>query len=219
MDEQQKRDLSGKRNRRWWLMLLLLAGAAVLVVGTLGVDAVIGTRIKSIPSASNAPNLLVGDYFTVNTRAYKNHSPLRGDLVVFKLPGDADVEFRKRVIGLPGDKIQIKGGLVFINGAEISRIRLEDYQDGRGEVFKQYSERFPDGRAYATLDLEIDGPGDNSPEYVVPDRHYFVMGDNRDRSLDSRNQRVGYVPRKNITARAGIVLYARDFSRIGLTLN
>ncbi len=167
----------------------------------------------SIPSRSMAPTLLVGDHLFANTGAYRDADPQRGDIAIFKLPGNPDVDYIKRLVGLPGDAIQIVSGILHINGVAVGRDKTDDYVDANGQGnarrTQQFSETLPGGRTYAILEAHGDtGSMDNTEVYTVPDGHYFAMGDNRDRSRDSRYlTSVGFIPRENVFARAE-VLYA-----------
>ncbi|MEL0231474.1 MAG: signal peptidase I [Hyphomicrobiales bacterium] len=186
----------------------------------------------TIPSGSMLPNLLVGDYLFVSkySYGYSRYSlpfspniikdrifarlPERGDVVVFRLPNDTDVDYIKRVIGLPGDKIQIKNGLIYINDEEVS---ISNYNDNY-KYFAQYNKNtlkneILDGKSHLVLDLETGSLGDNTGIYRVPNDHYFMMGDNRDNSLDSRFiDQVGYVPFENFVGRAEFLFFSSDKS-------
>jgi signal peptidase I len=137
----------------------------------------------------------------------------RGDVAVFKYPGDLTIDYIKRVIGMPGDHIQMKGGVLFINGQEVKKERVADYQDpngesGQGPVVAQFQETLPNGVTYNVLDFG-DTSADNTQEYVVPENHYFMMGDNRDNSQDSRFlDKVGYVPIENFVGKADIIFFS-----------
>ena len=140
-------------------------------------------------------------------------TPNRGDVAVFKYPQDLTVDYIKRVIGLPGDVIQMKHGVLFINGQEVKKERVADYVDpngesGSGPTVAQYRETLPNGVTYNVLDFgELSE--DNTEEYVVPPDHYFMMGDNRDNSQDSRFlDKVGYVPIENFVGKADIVFFS-----------
>jgi signal peptidase I len=153
------------------------------------------------PSASSYPNLMVGDMFFVSKTAYRNADPQRGDIAVFKLPSDPSIVYIKRVIGLPGDRIQMKEGRLYLNGTMASREPVTyqppiDQPDEAGAIF--YRETLPNGRSYYIAERSDDGDADNTDEYVVPEGHYFTLGDNRDNSQDSRFlQQVGYIPRES----------------------
>jgi signal peptidase I len=140
-------------------------------------------------------------------------TPKRGDVAVFKYPQDLSIDYIKRVIGLPGDKIQMKQGVLFINGVEVKKERIEDYIDpdaesGKGPVVSQFRETLPNGVSYNVLDFG-DGEADNTDVYVVPADHYFMMGDNRDNSQDSRYlNKVGYVPIENFVGRADVIFFS-----------
>ena len=141
-------------------------------------------------------------HFDFPGRVFFAASPERGDVAVFKLPTNTEIDYIKRVIGLPGDHVQMKDGVLYINGEAVPKVRVEDYVDtepsGGGHPIQQYEETLPNGLKYRVLDEQANGSGDNTMEYVVPADHYFIMGDNRDNSEDSRYlDQVGYVPEEN----------------------
>lgn len=189
----------------------------------------------NIPSGSMKATLLVGDYLFVSKYSYGysqysfpfgiisfpgrifGSGPDRGDVVVFKLPKDNSTDYIKRVIGLPGDKIQMVNGTLHINGQAVKRERISDWvsndPEGRGQPIKRYRETLPNGVSYTTLDLVDNGFYDNTPVYEVPANHYFMMGDNRDNSTDSRVlSAVGYVPYENLEGRAQMIFFSIDES-------
>ena len=144
--------------------------------------------------------------------------PERGDVAVFKLPTNTDIDYIKRVIGLPGDRIQMRDGVLHINGEAVQKQRIADYIDTNGEAggrgggtttIPQFVETLPNGVTYKVLDEDPQSVADNTIEYVVPENHYFMMGDNRDNSQDSRFlQQVGYVPIENYVGRADMIFFS-----------
>jgi signal peptidase I len=192
----------------------------------------------NIPSGSMIPTLLVGDYLFVSkfSYGYSKHSmpfslpiipgrvfesePERGDVVVFKLPSDTSQDYIKRVIGLPGDTVQVKEGRLYINNKMIERERIEDYiltdGGGRSAAVPQYIETLPNGRVHRILEMFGDqGPSDNTEAFNVPEGHFFMMGDNRDNSADSRAfpSRFRFVPIENLVGRAEFLFYSKDSSQ------
>jgi signal peptidase I len=185
----------------------------------------------TIPSASMEPNLYEGDYIIVSKFSYgwSRHSipfsppifegrlmeraPERGDIAVFKLPSDGRTDYVKRIIGLPGDRIQMRGGLLWVNDKLVVRTEEAPVQTdaGYGVVrdVPQFRETLATGRSYMTQDLGPDSEYDNTETYVVPEGFYFAMGDNRDNSLDSRVSPplgVGFVPADHLVGKAQIIL-------------
>lgn len=157
----------------------------------------------NLPATSMSPSLNQGDYFVVSKFAYRNAPPQRGDIVVFH-PAAIASSFVKRIVGLPGERIQVVAGVLHINGVAVAQKRVEDFVepcDGQSCRVPQYRESFPGGRTDLILDRIGNGPGDNTEVFVVPKDSYFVLGDNRDNSMDSRMQEVGFVARNSIVGK------------------
>ncbi len=208
----------------------------------------------SIPSESMLPRLMVGDYLFVQkwSYGYSRHSlpfspplpegrvlgvlPTRGDVVVFKAPPSAKVDYIKRVIGLPGDTVQMRGGQVLLNGRVIPKTRIDDFvapvtanspcfapefseagSDGTTRCrYSRYRETLPGGRSYDVLDV-AGTSADDTGVFTVPDGHLFLMGDNRDKSADSRfpamdGSGIGFVPVENLVGRAWVTVFSTDGS-------
>ena len=189
----------------------------------------------NIPSGSMKPNLLVGDFIFVSKYSYgfSKHSlpfsiplipdkifsntPERGDVVVFKTPENNRTDYIKRVIGLPGDKIEIKNGIIFINGSEILRKKLNDFidtdNDTNNKRVRMYNEYFFN-KEINILDITDNGIADNTQLFNVPKNHFFVMGDNRDNSQDSRFiSTVGFIPYNNLVGKAQFIFFSLENAR------
>lgn len=188
----------------------------------------------NIPSGSMLPNLLIGDYLFVSKYSYGyskysfpfaligfdgrifEDKPERGDIAVFRFPLDPSVDFIKRVIGLPGDEIQIKEGILHINGKAVKREKVKDdeefiFRENNGNVkrFTKYLETLPNGVSHTIIERSDDAEFDNTEVFKVPEGHYFMMGDNRDNSSDSRSK-VGFVPKENLIGRAEFIFFSND---------
>lgn len=211
----------------------------------------------TIPSGSMLPRMMIGDYLFVAKwpYGYSRYSmpfgiarfdgrilegtPDRGDVAVFRYPGGGDEDYVKRVIGLPGDRIQMRGGILHLNGEAVPKVRIADYLvpitpnspcrwvdpdaarvvtgDGGARfcAYPRYRETLPGGRSYEVLD-QIDGIADNTNVFLVPEGHVFMMGDNRDDSQDSRFAQdvggVGYLPEDHLIGEALITFFSTDGS-------
>lgn len=179
----------------------------------------------SIPSGSMKDTLLVGDYLFVSKFSYGyskyslpfspdlfdgriwSSEPERGDVAVFKFPPNPNIDYIKRVVGLPGDKIQMIDSVLHINGTPVKRERAGLFTDDEtGQIVQSYKETLPNGVTYSTLDVNVSST-DNTRVFEVPEGHYFMMGDNRDNSSDSRLG-VGFVPLENFVGKASVVFFS-----------
>ncbi len=186
-----------------------------------------------IPSSSMVPSLLVGDYLFVSkysygysdkgtffgvpiikvpARIFDYKTPKRGDVAVFKLPSNPKVNYIKRVIAEPNDTIQIKEEIVYINGVALDREVIGTFEDG-GKDFIQYVEIAISGKMYNIMEDIPNEKYDNTEEFKVPENHYFVMGDNRDHSADSRTNQIPYpfVPIENFVGKAEMIFFSMDY--------
>lgn len=184
----------------------------------------------NIPSGSLLPTLQIGDYLFVEKYAYGyskysfpmsiidfrgrsfESEPKRGDIAVFRRPKKVDVDYIKRIIGLPGDRIQVIEGILYINGKPIMRdfrnVETID-DDGNISMYKRYIETLPNGVQYYIYEISDGSRFDNTQIYTVPPGHYFAMGDNRDSSLDSRAlEDVGFIPAENLIGRAWFIFFS-----------
>lgn len=214
-------------------ILRATASVAASILAILAVAAAIRIFLFqpfSVPSSSMEPTLRIGDNFFADKRSYglSRYSfpfdagfngrlgaaaPQRGDIVVFKLPTDRKVDYVKRVIGLPGDEILVQHGVVQINGTPVPKRPMGDVTvdtgDGRAYTIPSFEETLPEGRKIVVVEMEPDGAYDNVGPFKVASGHYFVMGDNRDNSMDSRSaEQVGMIPAENIFARASIIYFS-----------
>jgi signal peptidase I len=216
------------RTERIIVTVLLVLAASPLVVRTFFF------QTFAIPSGSMVPTVLSGDYIFVSKSAYgyTHYSlpfspplfsgrilaaePQRGDVVVFRHPKDDSTDYMKRIVGLPGDRIQMIRSVLHINGVPTRRERISDYVDsegGRAVKVRRWRETLPNGVSYDTLDVVENGYYDDTPVYAVPAGHYFMMGDNRDNSTDSRVLRsMGYVPFENLIGRVSVIFWSIDKS-------
>lgn len=192
----------------------------------------------NIPSGSMLPTLEIGDYLFVYkpSYGYSRHSfpfglapiegrifsdpPKRGDVIVFKLPTNPGIDYIKRIVGLPGDRVQVIDGRLYLNGALVPRepVGLRQISErGLTSTLAVYIETLPGGVMHEIYEEADDRPLDNTPEYLVPDGHYFCMGDNRDYSQDSRVQDlVGFVPLENIVGKADFIFFSFDGSKASI---
>ncbi len=185
-----------------------------------------------IPSSSMKPGLLIGDYIFVAKYSYGysrysfpfgidffdgriwKTTPKRGDVVVFRLPSEPSINYIKRLIGLPGDRLQMRDGVLYINDEEIHKAfdgTFVDLDATPPVDIQKFLETLPEGKVVQTLDQNPNSPQDNTGIFEVPQGHYFMMGDNRDNSQDSRFlAHVGYVPEENLVGRAAMIFFSNS---------
>jgi len=217
----------------WWDLLKILLYALVIAL----VERTFLFQPYNIPSGSMEDTLQVGDFLFVEKFAYGYSryafpwgrllppfgrvwaaAPARGDVAVFALPADPSRDFVKRIIGLPGDRVQMVDGVLYLNEKPIPKRRVTDYvedQNGYLHHVARYRETLPGGLSYYVLDRENEGAYDTTSVYTVPAGHYFMLGDNRDDSDDSRGI-VGYVPAENLVGKAEIKFFSIDERKTGV---
>jgi signal peptidase I len=208
------------RYNRWYIYI----GAWVLAVvlqSVLELVPVSSIDAFSSPSGSMSPTLVEGDYYQTRTLAFVGRLPERGEIVVFRPTSDPDVDFVKRIIGLPGDRIQLREGRLYINDVIVERVELsheeaaslpQPYPDDR-----VYREILPGGASHLISEVSDTAYNDNTLEFVVPAEHVFVLGDNRDRSNDSRAG-LGFIPLAGLHDKPLFIYWSADKSRVGKVL-
>ena len=186
----------------------------------------------NIPSGSMIPTLLVGDYLFVSKYSYGyskysfpfgvvpiddrllDKNPKRGDVIVFRKPGDESIDYIKRLIGLPGDTVQVRNGILLVNNKEAKRLKTNMGKMknifGQEKVFIEYKEKFENTNFHKIIESSDSDPFDNTIEFIVPENNFFFMGDNRDNSRDSRTSEVGFVPKKNLIGKAQIIFFSHN---------
>ncbi len=191
----------------------------------------------NIPSGSMIPTLLIGDFIFVSQYkyGYSKHSlplslplikdrilkkmPKRGDVVVFKTPRDNRTHYVKTLVGLPGDAVQVKKGIVYINDKEVKKYKIdpEYYIENKYVIDKDYVEIFSNGQKHIVRELQNNSSADNTIKFTVPNDHFFMMGDNRDNSIDSRALGyVGFIPFNNLVGKAEMIFFSIDKKKFGI---
>lgn len=230
MSQPADKSINKSATNEWWETFVVIVEALLIAI-------VLRSFLYqpfSIPTASMQQTMMIGDYFVANkfVWGYGKHSfslgrygnftlldfelpianrilgrdPNRGDIAVFR-PVPQNIEYIKRIVGLPGDTIQVREGRLYINGTMVEREEIAKAKDtdsnGQTVDVTVYRETFPEGTTHIIQEISDNAGLDNTSEYVVPAGHYFMMGDNRDRSADSRVlSQVGYVPAVNLIAKA-----------------
>ena len=207
---------------QWYVYLAVL----LIVFGfnfTMDMEAERLTRTASynLPSRSMHPNLLQGDYLIAKRSAYSDRLPTHGEIVLFKNPKDGKTDMIRRVIALPGDQIELRKGRFYRNGEAVTRGQISrppgysttDY-GGKSATF--YLETMSDEASYMIMEEIGEDWFNDIPVYDVPDDQFFVLGDNRDNSIDSHV--FGFVPIKNLTDRPLYLYWSSDWSRIGMAV-
>ena len=226
--------VAAKKTRGWFAEFVVTIFQALILALLVQLFLV---QSFTIPSGSMEHTLDVGDYLFVNKYAYGysrysfsygvlgldsgiipfngrvlQKAPKRGEIAVFRNPKVTGVDYVKRVIGLPGDKIQMKAGVLIINGTPVPRVLDKDFDEtdeqGQHVTGKQYTETLPNGVSYQVLKRTDDGNANNTSVYEVPAGQYFMMGDNRDNSEDSRFETLGTIPFDNLIGRPWFIYFS-----------
>lgn len=185
-----------------------------------------------IPSGSMKPTLLEGDFIFVSKydfgysrysfplglplfkgRIFSKKQPDRGDILVFRLPANPKINYIKRLIGLPGDTVQMKDGVLYINEKPVPKEyigEILEYEKNPGSVIEEYKETLDNKVTFSVLDKTKFGNGDNTYPFNIPDKYYFFMGDNRDNSLDSRFKETGFIPEENLIGKARVIFFSAN---------
>jgi signal peptidase I len=220
--------MAKKKSGGWLESIKTIVYAGLIAIGI----RTIAFEPFNIPSGSMIPTLLVGDYLFVSKYSYGysrfsapfgpnlfsgrifGSLPQRGDVAVFKLPKDTSQDYIKRIIGLPGDRIQVRGGVLHVNGTPVKRELVGESDLDRcypRDTAKYYRETLPEGRVHGILECSDNNLADNTQEFRVPANHVFGMGDNRDNSQDSRFlDAVGFIPVENLVGRAEFIFFSID---------
>lgn len=216
---------------RWFVSLV---AAPLLVLALVVCFRTFAHQPFNIPSGSMYPTLIVGDQLFASKSAYGwsrfslpwrlvnfngrvwGRAPERGDIVIYRLPADENTDYIARVIGLPGERVRVTRGIVYIDEVPVRKEQIEDFIDPlNGGAQPQYRETLANGVSYRVLDVTPVGSADDTEEYLIPAGHYFMLGDNRDNAMDSRFQAVGFIPKDHFVGRAGMIYWNAFGAPIG----
>ena len=229
MEDEAQKKLNPDDQESIWEMIktAILAVLIALIIRTFVAEPF------NIPSGSMVPTLLVGDYLFVSKYSYgyskyafpldlatfdgriMADTPKRGDVAVFRQPKQPSIDYIKRIVGLPGDTISVKDGILYINDTAVIRkkMSIEYLEDSFGRLSnnQRYKEILPNGYAHPIVEKSDEELYDNTQTYIVPEGHFFAMGDNRDNSQDSRAMAaVGFVPMDNLVGKAQFIFFSTN---------
>ncbi len=202
---------------RWYVYIGLWAFVAVWQI-VLELVPVPSIDAYNSPSGSMSPTLVEGDHYQTRTLAFAGRLPERGEIAIFRPPSEPDVDFVKRIVGVPGDRIQFREGRLYINDVMVERVELSREEAALLPHYRPddqiYRETLPGGASHLISEVSDTGYNDNTREFVVPAEHVFVLGDNRDRSNDSRAG-LGFIPLAGLHDKPLFIYWSADKSRIG----
>ncbi len=211
---------SGEVQLQWFMRWYVYLGIfiAAFVLNELATPEKVSIRSYWMPATSMQPGLMKGDVLIAETGDFEDRLPKRGEVILYLL--DPQTTFIKRVVGLPGDRVQMRDGVLFINGEKVARTKVGNQKItdafGRDITVTVYEESLADSPDYLIVEISNSEPFDNTPVIEVPPGHLFVLGDNRDNSLDSRSPRHGTIPITDLSDKPRYIYWSRDLFRIGL---
>ena len=200
--------------------------AALLIINNYFNNEVMDINYKQLRSSSMAPGIMANEYFVIWENYYLNHDPYRGDVVMFRGTIDNDVNWIKRIVGIPGDRVRISRGVLFVNEKIITKTTSNDENEFpagcRNGGADTFVEKFFGKQPYCVItspnsSSRFDWP-DVDESGTVPSNKYFVLGDNRNKSADSRFKILGFIPRENITHKPILIVWSQEWHRIGLAI-